>query len=158
MIKEFFKNSDYLDHMSLRHLAHIRPHWELTWDYDNDKYFEEEGSFAKELNELIEEISNLKPPAKYHDNEDVLAEYVIKKLNWNIIKKGNLWTVKDYPSLLEQGGHGDPYEKNLVLAATGRIHAALKFKQFEFDKMEEGHQKILGYVIAIILFHRHFQK
>ena len=151
---EFFKMSDCLDYLVLRPLSHINLNWELSWNYENNKYLIEEGSFAKQLNELIEEIESIKPTIKYHNNEDFLAEYVKTKFNWPVYKIGNKWICDDYAFLLEQGGFGDFDEKNLVNAASGRIHAAKKNKQNHFDDMEEGHRKILASVLAIILYHR----
>lgn len=150
----FFKRSDYLDHMVLRPLSHILPNWELSWDFDKNKFKHEEDSYAEMLNDLIAELDKTSPPSKYHDNEDFLAEYVKENLNWNIEKVGNRWICGDYTSLLEQGGYGDIDEKNLVKSAAGRIQAAQKFGQDHFDDMEEGHRKILAYVLAIILYHR----
>lgn len=153
-IKEFFANSDTLDYLSLRQLSHISLSWELFWDDDQNEYVREDGSFASLLNDLIDEMANTTPPAKYHDNEDVLARYLIDKWKWKIQKVGNRWVGRGYESILEQGGFNDIAEKNLVLAATGRVKAAIDYGQPHFDEMEEGHQKILAGVIAIILYHR----
>lgn len=49
----FFDDSDSLDYLVLRPLAHIRPAWELTWDPEAGPYEEEPHSFAKLLNALI---------------------------------------------------------------------------------------------------------
>jgi len=57
-IYNFFDNSEYLDHEVLRPLSHIKINWELTWNLENKKYDEEEDSFAKLLNNLIDEIIN----------------------------------------------------------------------------------------------------
>lgn len=151
---DFFKRSGFLDYMVLKQLSHICPNWELTWDYENNKYKSEEDSFAEKLNELIEELGKTTPPAKYHNNEDSLAEYVIENLNWKIKKINNKWEGEDYAVILEQGGFGDVEERKLVKAAAGRIQTAIKYGQKHFDDMEEGHQKILGDVLAIILYHR----
>jgi hypothetical protein len=102
--------------------------WELFWDHEKNEYVREDGSFASLLNDLIEEMSAIIPPAKYHDNEDVLAQYVIEKLNWDIKKVGNRWIGGDYQSILEQGGFNDLEERNLVQAATGRVVAAIDCK------------------------------
>lgn len=154
----FFNHSSLLDFLVLKPLSHIHPNWELTWDNKTNKYLHEDGSYAEMLNDLITELNVTVPPKRYHDNEDILAEYVRDKLNWNIKKVGNRWICGDYASVLEQGGFGDIDEENLIKAATGRIHAAIKFKQNHFDKMEEGHQKILAYVLANILYHREMNK
>jgi|688.fasta_scaffold54441_3 hypothetical protein len=153
-IRDFFANSETLDYLSLRQLSHITLSWELFWDHEKNEYVREDGSFASLLNDLIEEMSAIIPPAKYHDNEDVLAQYVIEKLNWDIKKVGNRWIGGDYQSILEQGGFNDLEERNLVQAATGRVVAAIDHGQLHFDEMEEGHQKILAGVMAIILYHR----
>lgn len=153
-MNKFFDNSEFLDYMALRPLSHIRPNWELTWDFDNCKYKDEENSFANKLNLLIDELKVIESPKKYHDNEDFLAEYVKENLKWPITKIGNKWVGEEYVLLLEQGGFGDFNEANLIKAASGRIHAAIKFGQNHFDKMEESHRKILASVISIILYHR----
>ena len=153
-IRDFFANSETLDYLSLRQLSHITLSWELFWDHEKNEYVREDGSFASLLNDLIEEMSAIIPPAKYHDHEDVLAQYVIEKLNWDIKKVGNRWIGGDYQSILEQGGFNDLEERNLVQAATGRVVAAIDHGQLHFDEMEEGHQKILAGVMAIILYHR----
>ena len=151
---DFFKKSTDLDWMVLKPLSYAYPYWELTWDEETDEYETEEDSLAENLNQLIQEIYQTKPPKKYHDNEDFLAEYVDRNLNWKIKKVGNRWICGDYASLIEQGGFGDIDEKNLVKAAAGRIQSAIKFGQNNFDDMEQGHKKILAYVLAIILYHR----
>lgn len=160
-VKDFFANSDGLDHMVLRPLSHILPNWELTWDHAKQQYREEEGSFAKTLNELIVELSGITPPAKYHDNEDRLADYVVNTLKWPVEKvKGRwYWDGKpmnswDYSGLLEQGGFGDENQQNLLLAIAGRVSAAIKHGQLHFDDMELGHREILAAVLAVVLYHR----
>ena len=155
-MKSFFADSgaDCLDREVLRPLSHIHANWELTWDDAAQRYREEEDSYARELNKLIEELDNAAPPAKYHDNEDRLAEYVRKHLNWNIQKVGNRWIGEDYAAILEQGGFHDIDEKELVMAAAGRIHAAIAFGQSHYDDMEESHRRMLAAVISVILYHR----
>lgn len=153
MIINFFDNSCFLDYMVLRPLSHIKGNWELTWDPVNNQYMAEEDSYAEQLNQLICEIEQSNP-GRYHDNEDSLAEYVIKSLNWQLKKEGSKWKGEDYPVILEQGGFHDPYEKNLILAAAGRISAAIKHGQKHFDEMERSHQEILAAILAIILYHR----
>lgn len=88
------------------------------------------------------------------NNEDVLAEYVKSHLNWNIYKKGNRWESSDYEAIINQGSFGDEDQKNLILAAAGRIEAAIEHGQTNFDDMEYGHQKILAMVMASILYQR----
>lgn len=155
-MKEFFDYSEAysLDAMVLKQLEHIRGNWELMWDHDEDKYLEEDNSYAALLNSLIEELGSVTPPEKYHDNEDRLAEYVKDRLGWNISKVGNRWVGVDYLSILEQGGFSDDDEKDLVLAAAGRIVAARDRGQMHFDEMENSHKKILADVLSIILYHR----
>jgi hypothetical protein len=140
--------------MVTRQLSHIRGNWELTWDHDEEKYEPEEESYAEIINDLIIELSELDPPLKYHDNEDRLAEYCKSTLKWNINKVGNRWVGSDYASVLEQGGFNDLDQKNLCLAACGRVKAALNRGQEHFDDMEEFHRKMLANVLAIILYHR----
>jgi len=154
---DFFKRSDCLDYTVLRQLSHILPNWELSWDFENNKFEIEEDSYAEKLNDLINELDKIKPSRRYHNNEDFLAEYVQRTLNWGIEKVGNRWINEDYHGILEQGGFGDRDEENLVKAAAGRIHLAKKKGQNHFDEMEEGHQKMLAYVLAIILYHRTYK-
>lgn len=151
----FFCNSDHLDKLVLRPLSHIKGNWELTWDKDLNKYIEEGDSFAVDLNLLIDELDRTIPPAKYHDNEDRLAEYVKTFLNWSVVKEGARWVGADYDSLLEQGGFHDIDETNLVLAASGRIQAAKVRGQLHFDDMEKSHRRMLAAVISVILYHRY---
>jgi len=151
---EFFRQSDIFDHEALRPLSHIRGNWELIWDYEQGKYLEEEDSYANVVNNLLLELEQTIPPAKYHDNEDRLAEYVIEHLKWPIKKVGVRWVGQDYESILEQGGFNDFGQKDLVLAAAGRIRAAIDHGQNNFDEMETSHQHMLAAVISIILYHR----
>lgn len=152
-VREFFQWSDTLDYLVLRPLSHIRSNWETRWDSDKRKYRPEEDSFAEELNELIERIASTNPPLRYHDNEDRLAEFVQSK-GWRIKKAGNRWVGTDYASILEQGAFDDHDIPNLLLAARGRVHAAVVRGQTHFDEMEESHQKMLAAVLAIAIYHR----
>ena len=154
IIEDFFYKSSFLDMFVLKPLWHIRENWDLYWDPNSKRYAVEEDSFGQDINDLISELENTTPPKNYHENEDILAEYVATRLNWGIKKIKNRWTEADYKSILEQGGFGDIDEKNLVLAASGRIHAAIKFGQNHFDKMEDGHMIILSNILSIILYHR----
>ncbi len=153
-IKEFFEWSDLFDYMVTRQLSHIRENWELTWDDGEKIYKPEEESYAEVINALVTEISILEPPELYHDNEDCLAAYCKQRLGWDIQKVGNRWLGSDYASILEQGGFNDIDEKNLVLAACGRVKAAIDRGQLHFDDMEKFHRKMLADVLAIILYHR----
>jgi len=152
----FFANSDSdsLDREVLRPLSHIKGNWELSWDSSTQRYKEENDSFAKLLNELIDELDAASPPSKYHENEDKLAEYVRDNLNWSIHKVGARWIGVDYDSIIEQGGFGDLDERNLVLAAAGRVRAAQVRGQSHFDEMEKSHRQMLGSVLSVILFQR----
>src|ERR1039458_3923673 len=93
--------------MVLRPLSHFYLNWELTWDHKTKQYLIEEDSYAEQLNLLICELEQTIPPKSYHDNEDILAEFVRDKLHWPIRKEGNRWICGDYSSLLEQGGFYD---------------------------------------------------
>jgi hypothetical protein len=150
----FFENSTLLDHAVLRPLSHIKDNWELTWDPETGAYADEENSYAVMLNDLIEELDGTTPPARYHDNEDRLAEYVREKLKWPIRKEGNRWVGADYESIIEQGGFNDLDEQHLLQAAAGRIRAATDRGQKQFDEMEESHRRMLAGVLSIILYHR----
>lgn len=154
-VKAFFASSnDVLDHQVLRPLSHIASNWELTWNDDTQEYEAEDDSFATALNHMIADIAQTVPPRKYHDNEDRLAEYVVAKLRWPIRKVGRQWVGAEYDSILEQGGFDDIDQEDLLLAAAGRIHAALDREQTHFDDMEESHRRMLGAVLSIILYHR----
>ena len=154
-VKSFFAHSNAtLDVIVLRPLSHITANWELFWDAKTEQYVPEHDSFAALLNQMIQELATANPPARYHDNEDALAQYVIQNLNWGIRKQNGRWIGADYESILEQGGFGDADQVELLTAAAGRIHAALARGQQHFDEMEESHQRMLGAVLSIILFHR----
>ncbi len=60
-----------------------------------------------------------------------------------------------YTVILEQGGFDDEDQQNLILAAAGRIIAAINYNQLHFDDMEKGHRNMLAEVLAIILYHRY---
>ncbi len=153
-MNDFFADSDYLDHMVLRPLSHIRANWELTWDRKTGTYIIEGDSYAGLLNNLLTELDNCSPPSRYHDSEDCLAKYVVERLRWPISKIGNRWVGADYDSILEQGGFDDIDQANLLLAAAGRIQVAKRLGQAHFDEMEESHRRMLGAVLAIILYFR----
>jgi hypothetical protein len=153
-MNDFFADSDYLDHMVLRPLSHIRTNWELTWDRKTGTYIAEDDSYAGLLNDLLAELENCSPPPRYHDNEDCLANYVVEHLRWPISKIGKRWVGADYDSILEQGGLHDIDQANLLFAAAGRIQVAKRLGQSHFDEMEESHRRMLGAVLAIILYCR----
>src|ERR1017187_4921821 len=150
----FFARSEWLDHEVLRPLSHIKGNWELTWDMKAQEYVREEDSFAQLLTKVIAELDSTTPPARYHDNEDRLAEYVRDHLKWPLRKEGNRWVGEDYCCILEQGGFDDLDEQNLLQAAAGRILAAINRGQRRYDDMEESHRRVLSGVISIILYHR----
>lgn len=154
-VRQFFAWSERLDYLVLRPLSHITSSWETTWSHEEQRYEPEEGTFAQALNDLIEQMATTASPKRYHDNEDRLAEFVIERLGWKISKVGQRWVGNDYASILEQGGFGDLSQKDLVQAATGRVHAALARRQMHFDEMEESHRKMLADVMAITIYHRY---
>jgi hypothetical protein len=153
-VRAFFAWSETLDYLVTRPLSHIAGNWELTWDHASNEYEPEEGSFAALVNRMIDEIAVTTPPARYHDNEDRLAEYVIASMNWPIHKVGNRWIGEDYESILEAGAFNDVDQVELLNAATGRVHAALSRSQTHFDEMEESHRRMLACVMVITLYHR----
>ena len=153
-IEDFFYKSSFLDMLVLKPLSHIREIWDLSWDGKLKRYLVEDDSFGEEINNLISELEKTVPPKNYHDNEDLLAEYLKERFNWDLKKINKKWTGAEYKVILEQGGFGDINEENLVLAASGRIHAAIKFGQNNFDAMENGHMFILANILSIILYHR----
>lgn len=161
-IKKFFDPSDLIEHEVLRPLSHIRANWDPYICHNTGRYIDEEDSFAWLFNHLIDDLAKTKPPAKYHNSEDQLAEYVKANLNWKIRKQDNMWVNSDgtrlhrssYLSLLEQGGFKRNGDADLVEAAAGRINAAISRKQNHFDDMEPSHQVILAGVLSIILYHR----
>lgn len=88
MVKLFFSNSEELEIYVTRKLSHIAPHLGLTWDEESDQYQEEDGSFASQLNRLIEDLNETQIHENYHEKEDVVAEYVNTFLNWGVVKDG----------------------------------------------------------------------
>jgi hypothetical protein len=161
-IKIFFEPSEFMEHEVLRPLSHIRGNWDLYIDSESGRYIEEEDSFATLFNALIDELAVTQTPLRYHDNEDRLGEYVQRHLNWKIKKSGSTWVNQDgsrlhssdYLALLEQGAFDYQGIHNLVLAASGRVHAAIQRGQMHFDDMERSHQIILAGVLGAILYHR----
>lgn len=152
--KEFFGGNELFDYLCLRPLSHINGNWDVSWDFDREEYVSEENSYADQVNCLLAELEDLVPPKEYHENEDCLAFYVIESLGWDLHKKGKRWVGVDYRYILERGGFRDIDQKNLVLAAAGRIKAAVDRGQKSFDDMEVSHQNMLAAVISIILYHR----
>ncbi|OCH16908.1 hypothetical protein [Aliivibrio logei] len=149
----FFEQSDSLDYEVLRPMRHIRGNWELRQG-DESLFAIEEDSFAEDLNNLIDELEVAEIPERYHDNEDLLAEYVKNKFNSEIVKVGNRWEGQSYQIILQDAGFFDIDERNLVQSAKGRIMAAIKFGQTSYDDMELGHRKMLAVILTLILYHR----
>jgi len=156
-IEDFFYNSTYLDMFVLKPLWIAKENWDLIWDSNAKRYIVEDDSFGNEINSLISELESITPPKNYHNKEDILAEYVKTNLNWGIEKIKSRWVGADYKAIIEQGGFSDIGEKNLVLAATGRIHTSIKLGQNHFDEMENGHMIMLANILSIILYHRYHQ-
>jgi Methylase-associated X1 len=129
--------------------------WETCWNDEARRYQPEPFSFAADLNQVIECMATSPRPPKYHTNEDVLVEGILHELKWPIQKKGNQWTGADYASMLEQGGFRDLDQKNLIAAATGRVHAALDYGQLHFDEMHTRHRHMLTALLTIIIYHRY---
>lgn len=150
----FFADCDGLDRLVLRPLSHIRMNWETTWDQEAQCYAAEDDSFAAHLNELIADIARASPPARYHDHEDRLAENVVANLKWPIVKKGGRWVGADYDSILQNGAPADLDQNDLILAASGRVTAALARGQIHFDGMEKSHRHMLAAVMSIIIYWR----
>lgn len=154
-VRDFFANCESLDYLVLRPLDHIASNWDLRWDFADEKYIQEDDSFAQLLNVLIEEMASTTPPIRYHDNEDRLAEFVRDgPLKWPINKVKNRWIGMDYQPILQAGAFDDIDQSNLVSAATGRVWAAITRQQIHFDDMEESHQRMLGAVISIVVYQR----
>jgi hypothetical protein len=151
--REFFAWSDSLDRAVLRPLSNIKLNWELMWDHDEKRYQPEEGSFAGDLNALIDCISAAPRPDRYHDNEDVVANYLASQPGSTLRKEGGRWKGDDYFSILERGGFRDIDQRQLRLAAVGRVCAAIEHGQRHFDEMEEGHREMLAIIMTIILYH-----
>lgn len=152
VLRAFFAQSDYLDYMVLRPLSHITPNWETVWSAD--RYELETDSFAGDLNEIIDQIAASPRPDRYHDNEDRLAERVLNELKWPIQKKGGRWVGADYQSILEQGAFRDIGQKELAIAAAGRVHMAQDYGQTHFDEMDDAHMAMLAALMTVMIYHR----
>lgn len=152
LVQAFFAGSDYLDYMVLRPLSHITMSWEAAWGVD--RYEPEADSFAGDLNEIIDQIAGSPRPDRYHDNEDRLAERVVTELKWPIQKKGGRWYGADYQSILEQGAFRDIGQRELAIAANGRVQMALDYEQTHFDEMDDAHMTMLSALMTIMIYHR----
>ena len=155
-IKTFFKWSGLLDEEVTKRLQYIKSDWELQWDFEEEQYIEEENSFSPELNKLFIEFSAYEPVQNYHMNEDEIVEFLNEKRNTKITKVGKRWSVDDYGQTLEQGAFSDIEQYNLKQAAIGRIYAAIKRGQNNYDDMEESHRFILSEILISILYHQEF--
>jgi hypothetical protein len=153
-VRHFFANSTVLDHDVLRPLSHVKGNWEVSWDAEAGKYEHEEGSFAKYLNVLVEDISDTAISVRYHDNEDVIAGYLASRPGSKIVKHDGRWVGADYGWILEQGGFDDIDQAELLTSAIGRVAAAIERGQVTYDEMEQGHRLMLGDILTIILYHR----
>ncbi|PHR71091.1 MAG: hypothetical protein COA66_10240 [Arcobacter sp.] len=141
-VEKFFFKSDMFDVLILEPLEHIRGNTDLTYDGILHFFTPEGNSFADEVNQMLKELHNTIVPNAYHENEDILANNVIKRHKWNIYKENSRWKGNDYDEL------------NLLAAAAGRIKSAFDHNTLHFDDMEKGHQKILADILSIILYHR----
>jgi len=155
-IKTFFKWSELLDEEVTKRLRHIKSDWELQWDFEEEQYVEEENSFSPELNKLFIEFSQHALVDNYHMHEDEIVEFLNEKRNIKITKVGKRWDVNDYGLTLEHGAFSDIEQHNLKQAAIGRIYAALKRNQNNYDDMEESHRFILSEILISILYHQEF--
>lgn len=153
-IRAFFAKSSWLDQVVLRPLSHIAPYWELQWNDDLQKYQPEEESFAEDVNALIEVLAAILPPESYHDNEDVAVLEFLKRHKWPVVKRGRMWTGEkfDYAAALEHGSFQLAVQSELLQAASGRIHIAIKYKQHHFDEMDDAHFWMLGSLLTILLY------
>jgi hypothetical protein len=154
-IRQFFAWSDTLDYLVLRPLSHITASWEMTWDPVANCYEPEQGTFAADLNAVIELIATHSPPANYHNHEDHLAEAVVRDLGWPIQKRGTRWMGADYVSILEQGAFRNLQQFHLIAAASGRVQAAFKHGQTHMDDMEDAHRWMLTALMTIAIYHRY---
>ena len=84
-------------------LSHITLNWELTWDHEAQTYEIEEDCFAAILNQTILDLAESEPPARFHDNEDRLAQLVIEKLGWPVRKEpsGHTFPAPLLPAAIE---------------------------------------------------------
>jgi hypothetical protein len=152
LVRAFFADSYYLDYIVLRPLSHITMNWEAAWGVD--RYEPEADSFAGDLNEIIDQIAESPRPDRYHDYEDSLAERVVTLLKWPIQKKGGRWHGADYQSILEQGAFRDIGQRDLAIAANGRVQMALDYGQAHFDEMDDAHMTMLSALMTIMIYHR----
>lgn len=159
----FFRRSSFLDHAVLRPLSHVSPDWELQSDGDDDHYLEEDGSLAAHLNVLIENIANSSPVLDYHSHENELASGYQEVSSGEIYLEGNLWLDRKTGRPIEKDMVGHMIEQStagwddlpeLVLAAAGRVAAALRFGISHFDDLDSGHMQMLAVIMTDIIFRR----
>jgi len=154
-IRGFFGWSEVLNYLVLRPLSHITLAWEMRWDPVARRYEPEPGSFADDLNAIIELIAKAAPPDRYRDNEDRIAERVVCDLGWPIQKRGTRWVGADYATILEQGAFRDMRQRDLIAAAAGRVRGAFAHGHRHIDEMEDSHRTMLTALMAIIIYHRY---
>ena len=161
-VMAFFSGSCLLDGEVLRPLSHVRSNWELMPDIGG-LYEIEEDSFAGMLNSLVSEIAATTPPSDYHSYENSVAAYMnlvrdetytLRKGRWRYAADGRTLSVHELTYMLEQASCDSNDIPDLVLAAAGRVRAALKFEQHHYDEMEGGHRIMLAALLTIILFRR----
>ncbi|MGF1680201.1 hypothetical protein [Photobacterium minamisatsumaniensis] len=150
-MRNFFEHCDYFERLVTKPLFYIKPEYELDWL--DGKLVEREDSFACYLNQLFDELDNVVSPNNYHKYEDIIAEYCALE-EPTIRKKGILWIGQDYGWILENGSYDDIDEQNLVLAIAGRVKAAKRFNQCNFDEMEHGHRTMLTELLQCFIYHR----
>ncbi|MER8445211.1 hypothetical protein NKH52_18670 [Mesorhizobium sp. M1066] len=150
-IRDFFARSPFVPGMVLRRLSHIKHNWEVGWDPHSGRYLPEPFSLAADLNEVIDQIAATTPPGRYHDHEDIIVGCVSSIFSAE--KQGGRWRGDDYGFLLEQGLMMSGRLDDLILAATGRVYAAINSGQKHFDDVEHGHLRMLSDILATIVFY-----
>lgn len=73
-------------------------------------------------------------------------------------KQGGRWRGDDYGFLLEQGLMMSGRLDDLILAATGRVYAAINSGQKHFDDAEHGHLRMLSDILATIVLDAHWRR
>ncbi len=151
--RAFFAWSDRLDHEVLRPLSHIRASWEMMWDHAAQRYEPEDDSFAADMNDVIDCVASTPRPERYHDDENIVANYLASRPQSGVTKVGNRWVGANYSQILEQGGFHDIDQRHLRRAATGRVCAAIERGQLTYDDVEDGHRRMLAEILTIILYY-----
>jgi hypothetical protein len=158
----FFGESGWLDSAVLRPMSHIASCWELRRTDTVGVFMEEEESLAGLMNELIREISEATPPADYHAHEDAVmrlrqnndSQIYLGDKRWRDRATGLPLAKSAIAFFLEQASIGYEDVPDLVNAAAGRVAAALRFGNANFDQLDEGHADMLAEVLCVILFVR----